>query len=140
MLRRKLELRTWVLKEARATPAPTWFRRTTTRAKEIQNLTSPTKLPTSTRRRTRLKWHVLCVVRQVILPRIVLIERIVVAKRAMSTQWSLAMRETKGMVIYLSSSQYFNHLVGGFILVLMFMCVLKLICSILIWVLRIPPS
>jgi hypothetical protein len=29
-------------------------------------------------------------------------------------------------------SQYLNHLVGGLILVLMFMCVLKLICSLLI--------
>jgi hypothetical protein len=72
--------------------------------------------------------------------RTVLIERIVVAKRAMSTHWSLAMRETKGIVIYLSSSQYFNHLVGGFILVLMFMCVPTLICSLLIRVLAIPPS
>jgi hypothetical protein len=55
MLRRKLGLRTHVLKEARATPVTTWFRRTTTRAKERQNLKSPTKLPTSKRRRTRLK-------------------------------------------------------------------------------------
>jgi hypothetical protein len=53
-MKRKLRLRTRVLKKARATPAPTWFRRTTTRAKERQNLTSPTKLPTS-RRRIRLK-------------------------------------------------------------------------------------
>jgi hypothetical protein len=52
MLRRKLERRTRDLKEVRATPAPTWFRRTTTRAKGRQNLTSPTKLPTL-RRRTR---------------------------------------------------------------------------------------
>jgi hypothetical protein len=52
-----------------------------------------------------------------------------VAKRVMSTQLSLAMSKTKGMVIYLSSSQYFNHLVGGLILVLMFMCVLTLICQ-----------
>jgi hypothetical protein len=37
-------------------------------------------------------------------------------------------------------SQYFNHLVGGLILVLMFMCVLKLLCSLLIRVLGIPPS
>jgi hypothetical protein len=44
-------------------------------------------------------------------------------------------RKTKGMVIYLSSSRYFNHLVGGLILVLMFMCVLTLICSLLI---RVP--
>jgi hypothetical protein len=62
------------------------------------------------------------------------------AKRAMSTQRSLAMRETKGMVIYLSSSQYFNHLVGGLILVLILMCVLTLICSLLIRVLRFLPS
>jgi hypothetical protein len=34
MLRRKLGLRTRDLKEARATPAPTWFRRTTTRVRE----------------------------------------------------------------------------------------------------------
>jgi hypothetical protein len=54
MLRRKLGLRTRVLKEERATPAPTWFRRTTTRAKGSQSLTSPTKLPTS-RRKTRLR-------------------------------------------------------------------------------------
>jgi hypothetical protein len=54
MLRTKLELRTRYLKEARATPTPTWFKGTTTRAKESQNLTSPTKLPTSRRRRTRL--------------------------------------------------------------------------------------
>jgi hypothetical protein len=54
MLRRKLGLRTRDLKEARATPAPTWFRGTTTRANESQNLTSLTKLPTSRRRRTRL--------------------------------------------------------------------------------------
>jgi hypothetical protein len=37
MLRRKLRLRTRDLKEAMATPAPTWFRRTTTRAKGRQN-------------------------------------------------------------------------------------------------------
>jgi hypothetical protein len=84
--------------------------------------------------------HVSRVVRQVILPRTVLIERIVIAKRAMSTQWSLAMRKTKGMVIYLSSFQYFNHLVGGLILVIMFMCVMTVICSLLIRVPEIPPS
>jgi hypothetical protein len=61
-------------------------------------------------------------------------------KKGMSTQWLLAMRETKDMVIYLSYSQYFNHLVGGLILVLMFMCVLTLICSLLIRVPGIPPS
>jgi hypothetical protein len=44
------------------------------------------------------------------------------------------------MVIYLLSSQYFNHLVGGLILALMFMCVLALICSLLIRVPRIPLS
>jgi hypothetical protein len=37
MLRTKLGLRTQVLKEARATPAPIWFRRTTTRAKGRQS-------------------------------------------------------------------------------------------------------
>jgi len=42
------------------------------------------------------------------------------------------MRKTKGMIIYLLSSQYFNHLVDGLILVLMFMCVLTLTCSLLI--------
>jgi hypothetical protein len=50
----KAQLRTLVLKEARATLAPTWFRRTTTRANGRQNLTSLTKLPTS-RRRTMMK-------------------------------------------------------------------------------------
>jgi hypothetical protein len=40
--------------------------------------------------------------------------------------------KTKGMVIYLLSSQYLNHLAGGLILVLMFMCVLTLTCSLLI--------
>jgi hypothetical protein len=54
MLRRKLGIRTRVLKYARVIPASTWFRRTTTRAKGRQNLTSPIKLPTS-RRRIRLK-------------------------------------------------------------------------------------
>jgi hypothetical protein len=83
MLRRKFELRTRVIKETRATLALTWFRRTTTRAKERQNLTSPTKLPTS--RRRRMKWHVSRVVRHVILSRTVLIEQITVAKGAIST-------------------------------------------------------
>jgi hypothetical protein len=36
MLRRKLGLRTRVLKEARSTLAPTWFSRITTREKERQ--------------------------------------------------------------------------------------------------------
>ena len=36
------------------------------------------------------------------------------------------------MVIYHLSSQYFNHLAGGLILVLMFMCVLTSTCSLLI--------
>jgi hypothetical protein len=40
-------------KGGEATPAPIWFKGTTTRAKESQNLTSSTKLPSS-RRRTRL--------------------------------------------------------------------------------------
>jgi hypothetical protein len=53
MLRRNLRLMTQVLKDARSTPAPTWFRRTTTRTKGSQSLTSPTKLSAS-RRRTRL--------------------------------------------------------------------------------------
>jgi hypothetical protein len=53
MLRRKLGLKTRVLKEVRATIAPTWFIRTKTRAKGRQSLTSPTKLPTSRRRRIR---------------------------------------------------------------------------------------
>jgi hypothetical protein len=48
--------------------------------------------------------------------------------------------EEKGMVIYLSSSQYFNHLAGGLILVLMFMCPLTLTCSLLIRVPGILPS
>jgi hypothetical protein len=62
------------------------------------------------------------------------------AKRAMSTQWSLTKWETKGMVIYLSSSQYLNHLARGLILVLMFMCVMTIICFLLIRVPRIPLS
>jgi hypothetical protein len=56
------------------------------KGKERQNLTSPTKLPTSRRRRTMQNSHVSHVVKRVILPRIVLIERIAVAKRAMSTE------------------------------------------------------
>jgi hypothetical protein len=50
----------------------------------------------------------------------------------MSTQLSLAMRETNDMLIYLSYYQFSNHLVGRLILVVMFMCVLTLICSLLI--------
>jgi hypothetical protein len=36
MLRKKLRLRKRVLKEAMVTPVPTWFRKTTTMAKERQ--------------------------------------------------------------------------------------------------------
>ena len=132
MLRRKLGLRTWDLKEARATPAPTWFKGSTTRAKESKNLTKPNKTTNFKKKKNKAELTCFACGETGHFAKDCFDGADRRGKKGNSTQWSLARRKTKGMVIYLSSSQYFNHLAGGLILVLMFMCALTLTCSLLI--------
>ena len=137
MLRRRREQMTYVGKELLVLQVPILFRRTTpTRIRKSHRRTNQrlSRQPPSRRRRRREL--AMCA-----LVRNTLLQSVRTAKATTPPTWSLAnLEEHRGTVIYyLQFFQFFVHPNGGLTLVLIFMFVLMLLCSLLTRPAGLPP-
>src|SRR6185436_17053193 len=136
MLRRRREQRTYVGKELLVLQVPILFRRTTpTRTRKSHRRTNQRLRRQPLLRRRRRELAVCALVR------ITLLQSVRTAKATTPPTWLLAsLEELRGTVIYyLLFFQSLVHPSGGLTLVLIFMFVLMLLCSLLTRPAGLPP-
>src|SRR6185437_11630227 len=137
MLRRRREQRTYVGKELLVLQVPILFRRTTpTRTRKSHRRTNQRLRRQPLLRRRRRRELAMCA-----LVRITLLQSVRTAKATTPPTWLLAsLEELRGTVIYyLLFFQSLVHPSGGLTLVLIFMFVLMLLCSLLTRPAGLPP-
>ena len=137
MLKRRREQKTYVGKELLVLQVPILFRRTTpTRRKSHRRTNQRLRRQPLLRRRRRRRELAMCA-----LVRITLLQSVRTAKATTPPTWLLAsLEELRGTVIYyLLFFQFLVHPSGGLTLVLIFMFVLMLLCSLLTRPAGLPP-